>query len=41
VNRTDLAKAIADVALLRGQFTLRSGRTSTYYLDKYRFTTRP
>jgi orotate phosphoribosyltransferase len=37
----DLAKAIADVALLRGTFTLRSGRTSKYYLDKYLFSTRP
>jgi orotate phosphoribosyltransferase len=38
---TDLAKAIADLALLRGTFTLRSGRTSSYYLDKYLFSTRP
>jgi orotate phosphoribosyltransferase len=36
-----VAKAIADVALLRGTFTLRSGRTSNYYLDKYLFSTRP
>lgn len=36
-----LAERIADVALLRGQFTLRSGRTSTFYLDKYLFSTRP
>jgi orotate phosphoribosyltransferase len=36
-----LAKLIADVALLRGNFTLRSGKTSTYYLDKYLFSTRP
>ncbi len=36
-----LAKAIADVALLRGTFTLRSGKTSNYYLDKYLFSTRP
>ncbi|MEK6701140.1 MAG: orotate phosphoribosyltransferase [Planctomycetota bacterium] len=36
-----LAKAIADVALLRGTFTLRSGKTSTFYLDKYLFSTRP
>lgn len=36
-----LAKAIADVALLRGTFTLRSGKTSSYYLDKYLFSTRP
>lgn len=36
-----LAKAVADAALLHGSFTLRSGRTSKYYLDKYRFTCRP
>jgi orotate phosphoribosyltransferase len=36
-----LAKRIADVALLRGNFTLRSGRTSTFYLDKYLFSTQP
>lgn len=41
VVREQLAKAIADAALLRGTFTLRSGRTSSYYLDKYRFSTRP
>jgi orotate phosphoribosyltransferase len=32
---------VADVALLRGTFTLRSGKTSSYYLDKYLFSTRP
>lgn len=36
-----LARRIAEVALLRGEFTLRSGRTSNYYLDKYLFSTRP
>ncbi len=36
-----VARAIAEVALLRGTFTLRSGRTSSYYLDKYLFSTRP
>lgn len=36
-----LAHAIAQVALLRGTFTLRSGKTSSYYLDKYLFSTRP
>ena len=36
-----LAKRIAEVALLRGTFTLRSGRTSNYYLDKYLFETQP
>lgn len=37
----NLGAAIAEVALLRGTFTLRSGRTSSYYLDKYLFSTRP
>ena len=37
----DLARLIAQASLLRGTFTLRSGRTSSYYLDKYLFTTRP
>lgn len=41
MTRTDLASAIANAALLRGTFTLRSGRTSSYYLDKYLFSTRP
>ena len=36
-----LAAEIAEIAVLHGQFTLRSGRTSTYYLDKYLFSTRP
>lgn len=41
LSRDELARAIADAALLRGTFTLRSGRTSSYYLDKYLFSTRP
>ena len=41
MTRDELAKRIADVALLRGEFTLRSGRKSNYYLDKYRFETQP
>lgn len=41
MNREDLARRIADVALLRGEFKLRSGRTSNYYLDKYLFETQP
>lgn len=40
-KHAELAAAIAEVALLRGTFTLRSGRTSSYYLDKYLFSTRP
>lgn len=41
MNREQLAQRIAEVALLRGEFTLRSGRKSNYYLDKYRFETQP
>ena len=36
-----LAEALRDAALLEGDFVLRSGRRSPYYLDKYRFETRP
>lgn len=41
IDRAGLARSIADACVLRGQFTLRSGRTSTYYIDKYLFSTRP
>ncbi|MGE5609578.1 MAG: orotate phosphoribosyltransferase [Bacillota bacterium] len=41
MTRVELAKRIAEVALLHGEFTLRSGRKSNYYLDKYRFETQP
>jgi orotate phosphoribosyltransferase len=41
MTRTQLAQRIAEVSLLRGDFTLRSGRKSNYYLDKYRFETHP
>jgi orotate phosphoribosyltransferase len=41
MTHEQLAKRIAEVALLRGEFTLRSGRKSNYYLDKYRFETQP
>ena len=41
MTHEQLAKRIAEVALLRGDFTLRSGRKSNYYLDKYRFETQP
>ena len=36
-----LAEAIREAAYLEGDFVLRSGRRSSYYLDKYRFGTRP
>jgi len=41
MTRDEIAKRIAEVALLHGQFTLRSGKTSHYYLDKYLFSTQP
>ncbi len=41
MTRQQLAQRIAEVSLLRGEFILRSGRKSNYYLDKYRFETQP
>ena len=41
MDHRELAEKIAEVALLHGDFTLRSGRKSSYYLDKYLFSTRP
>jgi orotate phosphoribosyltransferase len=41
MTREQLANRIAEVSLLRGEFLLRSGRKSNYYLDKYRFETQP
>ena len=38
---SQLIQRIVDTALLRGEFTLRSGRKSSYYLDKYLFQTQP
>ena len=37
----ELLGAIREHAYLEGDFLLRSGRRSSYYLDKYRFETRP
>jgi len=37
----ELKAALAARAYLEGDFVLRSGRRSSYYLDKYRFETRP
>ena len=41
MTKNDLARRIAELSLLRGEFTLRSGRKSNFYLDKYRFETHP
>jgi orotate phosphoribosyltransferase len=41
VTTSELIEAIREAAYLEGDFVLRSGRRSSYYLDKYRFETRP
>jgi orotate phosphoribosyltransferase len=41
VTDAELRGAIREHAYLEGDFVLRSGRRSRYYLDKYRFETRP
>jgi orotate phosphoribosyltransferase len=41
VTRDELAVSLREAAYLEGDFLLRSGRRSRYYLDKYRFETRP
>jgi orotate phosphoribosyltransferase len=37
----ELKVALRQAAYLEGDFVLRSGKRSRYYLDKYRFETRP
>jgi orotate phosphoribosyltransferase len=41
LTRDELGRALREAAYLEGDFVLRSGRRSRYYLDKYRFETRP
>ena len=41
VTSAELGRALREAAYLEGDFVLRSGRRSKYYLDKYRFETRP
>ncbi len=41
MDRTALAHRIDATCRLTGEFTLRSGRTSTEYFDKYRFESDP
>jgi len=38
---SDLAREINELARLKGNFVLRSGRTATEYFDKYRFEAEP
>ena len=37
----ELGRLLVDCALLEGDFVLRSGKRSSWYLDKYRFETDP
>jgi orotate phosphoribosyltransferase len=37
----DLGRRLLETAFLEGDFTLRSGKRSSWYLDKYRFETDP
>ncbi|MHC4547049.1 MAG: orotate phosphoribosyltransferase [Planctomycetota bacterium] len=41
MERNELIKRIKETAYLEGDFTLRSGKKSKYYLDKYLFETCP
>jgi orotate phosphoribosyltransferase len=41
VTRDELGALLVERALLEGDFVLRSGRRSSWYLDKYRFETEP
>jgi len=41
LTHEELGAALREHAYLEGDFVLRSGRRSRYYLDKYRFETRP
>lgn len=41
MTHSELAERIRSVAYLEGDFTLRSGKKSTFYVDKYLFETQP
>ena len=41
MDKASLGKLLLAVAYLEGDFVLRSGRRSRYYLDKYLFETEP
>jgi orotate phosphoribosyltransferase len=41
VDLETLGRDVVAISLLRGDFVLSSGATSSYYLDKYRFETMP
>jgi orotate phosphoribosyltransferase len=41
LSESELRAGLLEHAYLEGDFVLRSGKRSRYYLDKYRFETRP
>ncbi len=41
MDTSELARRIKETAFLEGDFLLRSGKRSKYYLDKYLFETQP
>jgi orotate phosphoribosyltransferase len=41
MSNLNLARSILEIAHLRGEFKLRSGKTSNEYFDKYRFEAQP
>jgi orotate phosphoribosyltransferase len=41
MNEAELREGIVSAAYLEGDFLLRSGKRSRYYLDKFRFETQP
>ena len=41
MDKAELARRIKEAAYLEGDFVLRSGKRSKYYLDKYLFETQP
>ncbi len=41
MKKRELAQKIKSISLLQGKFKLRSGKTSSFYWDKYRFESRP
>ena len=41
MDKAELARRIKDEAYLEGDFVLRSGKRSSYYLDKYLFEAQP
>ncbi len=41
MEKRELAEKIKSISFLQGKFKLRSGKTSSFYWDKYRFESKP